>query len=83
MVERVGAVAVAAMGLFAVIANKRFARASIVSSREFFGDRLPEGSRRYRFTIAYSRTIAIIAGSLMFVFGTLDVLGIDWRAVYR
>ena len=83
MSERIMAAAIALVGLVAIAMNKRFARMSIISSREYFGIELPEGIRRYRFTIVYSRTIAIIVGLFMFVLGTLEALGIDWRAVYQ
>jgi hypothetical protein len=57
--ERLIAGLVAAMGLYAVVRNRSFAEASVVSSRRDFGIDLREGSRAYRFNWVFSRTMAI------------------------
>lgn len=77
--DRAVAVLIALAGLGAVVFNRRFGRSSVTSSREFFGRELREGSREYRFMVLYSRVIAVVVGSLMFLAGTLDLLGISWR----
>ena len=71
------------MGLFALYENKAFARASTKSSREQFGRPLREGSREHRFNRVFTRTLAIVVGSLLVIGGVLAGLGIDWRDIYR
>ncbi|MBG0569257.1 hypothetical protein [Actinoplanes aureus] len=81
--ERLIAGLVAVMGLYAVVRNRSFAEASVVSSRRDFGIHLREGSRAYRFNWIFSRTMAITVGVVMLVGGTLGAIGIDWRDIYR
>jgi hypothetical protein len=73
---RVVAALVALIGIGAVVMNKRFGRASLDASRNFYGIKLPEGSRRQRFTVAYSRTLAVAIGSALAVMGALAAIGI-------
>ena len=64
--------AVAAVGLFAVIANKRFGDASVDTTRSFF--RLnPEGKSR-TFMIAWSRTVAVLVGAGMVIGGIYFII---------
>jgi hypothetical protein len=74
---------VGAMGLYAVVRNRSMAESSVVSSRRYFGIHLRDGSRAYRFNWIFSRTLAIVVGTLMLVAGSLGVIGIDWRDFYR
>lgn len=74
---------IALCGLGVIILNRRFARAGVVTSREFFGRKMPEGGREYRFSVLYSRVIVILVGTICLVGGTLGALGIDWRHIYR
>jgi hypothetical protein len=60
-------VVVIAVGLLAVLANKRFGDASVDTTRSFF--RLnPEGKSR-TFMIVWSRAVAVIVGSGMVIGG--------------
>ena len=81
--DRIVAAMVAGMGLFAVVRNRRFAEASIAASHKYFGIRLREDTRAYRFNWIWSRTIAIVVGSLMVIAGGLGAIGVDWRDIYR
>jgi len=83
IVERLIAGVVAALGLCGVVRNRSIAKASVVKSRRYFGIHLREGSRAYRFNWIYSRILAVVAGTVMFVCGLLGVFGIDWRDIYR
>lgn len=70
---------IALMGLAAAVANRRFATASHDSSARFFGRRVRPCSTESRFLTAWSRILAIVAGLLMFVMGTLGALGVIWN----
>jgi hypothetical protein len=83
IVERFIAGWVAALGSYGVVRNRSVAEASVVSSRRYFGIHLREGSRAYRFNWIFSRTIALVVGTVMLVCGLLGVVGIDWRDIYR
>jgi hypothetical protein len=76
---RIGHGLVAILGLAAALSNKRFARASTASSKEFFGRDVREGSREHKAMQVWSRTIAILVGTVMFVAGVLGVFGISWQ----
>jgi hypothetical protein len=67
---------VALIGIGAVVMNKRFGRASLDASRNFYGVTLPEGSKRQRFTVAYSRILAVVIGSILAVAGILGTIGV-------
>jgi hypothetical protein len=45
-------------------------------SRNFYGAELPEGSKRQRFTVSYSRILAVVIGSVLAIMGILGALGI-------
>src|SRR5690349_22519299 len=79
--ERLISGCVAVMGLFALMENEAFARSSVQASSRYFGIDLRKGSRAYRFNWVFSRTMATVAGTLMFVVGILGVAGIDWRDI--
>jgi hypothetical protein len=81
--ERLISGLVAVMGLIALLENKAFARSSVQSSSRYFGIDLREGTRAYRFNWVFSRTMASVVGTLLFVAGILGVAGIDWRDIYR
>jgi hypothetical protein len=74
--KRVAAVFVALIGIGAVVMNRRFGRASVDASRNFYGIDLSEGSRRRRFTVVYSRILAVVVGSAMAVTGILMAVGV-------
>ena len=67
---------VAVMGVTAVFLNRRFGQASVDASRDLYGVDLAEGSTRHRFTVGYSRVLAVVIGSAMAVLGVLGALGI-------
>ncbi|WP_306214346.1 hypothetical protein [Actinoplanes sp. RD1] len=67
-------------GLLAAINNRRFAEASHDSSAKVFGRPVREGSRESRFMNVWSRTIAVLVGSGLFVMGTLGTLGVIWES---
>jgi hypothetical protein len=81
--ERLIAGCVAVMGLYGLLENEAFARSSVRTSSRYFGIDLRKGSRAYRFNWVFSRTMAIVVGTLMFVAGILGVAGFDWRDIYR
>ncbi len=81
--ERLIAGCAGAMGLYAVVRNRSVAEASVVSSRRYFGIQLRDGSRAYRFNWIFSRTLALVVGTLLLVCGSLGAIGIDWRDFYR
>lgn len=76
---RIGYALVAIFGVAAALSNKRFARASAASSKEFFGRNVREDSREHRAMQVWSRTIVILVGTAMFVIGVLGVFGISWE----
>ncbi|MCA2211673.1 hypothetical protein [Jidongwangia harbinensis] len=80
--ERTTSVIVALAGLAIVILNRRFGRVAITNSREIFGRDIRKGTREYRVMVLYSRTLAVIVGSLMLILGTLDALMIDYRGAF-
>lgn len=58
---------VAAVGLGAALANKRFGEVSVETTRSFFGRELSGTARS--FMIAYSCGVAVVVGLGMAVFG--------------
>ena len=70
---------IALVGLGAAIANRRFATASHESSAKFFRRPVRQGSTESRFMTAWSRTLAVIVGLMLFVMGALGALGIIWQ----
>lgn len=74
---------VALCGLAVIFFNKRFADASVKTSQEVFGISLREGTRAYKINRIYSRSLAILVGTVMFIGGTLGALRVDWRSLYQ
>jgi hypothetical protein len=74
--RRIAGLFVGLVGLGAVIMNRRFGRASVTSSREFFGVHVREGTRLHKFTVNYSRIMAVVVGSAMAVLGFLAAAGV-------
>lgn len=75
---RVFYVLIALAGLAAAIANRRFATASERSSAQHFGREIRPGSKEHRFMVIWSRTLAVLVGTTIFVLGILGALGIIW-----
>lgn len=65
-------------GIATVIANRHFAAASERTSDDVFGRPVRPGSARQRFMAAWSRTMAVVVGTTIFVAGTLGALGVIW-----
>jgi hypothetical protein len=77
-VDRVVYGVIAIVGLGAIVADRRFARASADASRNSFGRDVRPGSREHKFMAAYSRIIAMAVGTTMFIAG-LGIFGIHWQ----
>ncbi|GIE92510.1 hypothetical protein [Actinoplanes regularis] len=77
--DRIISALVALVGLAIIIENQKFPDIAMTNSREVFGREIREGSREHRFTVIFSRLLAIFAGSAMLICGSLDALMIDWR----
>jgi hypothetical protein len=74
--RRIAGLFVGLVGLGAVILNRPFGRASVSSSRDLFGVNVREGTRLHKFTVDYSRVMAIVVGSAMAVLGFLTAAGV-------
>lgn len=64
------------MGGFAVVRNRWFAEQSVETSRNFFGQEIPEGTRKYRFMIIYGRVLTVFCGATILIGGALTLAGV-------
>lgn len=74
--ERIMYVLATLMGGFAVVRNRWFAEQSMETSRNIFGQDIPEGTRKYKFMIIYGRVITICCGTGMLAGGVLTLAGV-------
>jgi len=73
--DRLGLVFIALFGLFAVVANKKFADGSSRASRTYFGRDMREGSVSY----TAARVMTVVVGAALFVLGLLGVFGVIYN----
>jgi hypothetical protein len=64
------------LGVGAVLKNRQTVDVAVQRSREQFGIEIRPGTRHYRFTAIFARSLNIVGGSAMAVLGFLGMLGV-------
>jgi hypothetical protein len=64
------------LGAMAVMRNRQAVDLAVRRSREQFGIEIRPGTRHYRFTAVFARTLNIVVGTAIVVVGFLGMFGV-------